>query len=170
MIKIYHNTRCRKSREAVEYLKEKKIKFTIIEYLKVNFTIEEMSMLISKLDINPINIVRKNEVIWKEKFKNLKHSDMDIINLLVSNPKLIERPIIEDSNKAVIGRYILSNKIFSKLKNLKPNKGGEIHITDALQLLINDNEKFIAHNFSGKYLDCGSMEGYINSSKEIAKL
>ena len=37
-------------------------------------------------------------------------------------------------------------------------------------LLINDNEKFIAHNFSGKYLDCGSMEGYINSSKEISKL
>jgi len=47
---------------------------------------------------------------------------------------------------------------------------GEIHITDAIQLLINDNEKFIAHNFSGKYLDCGSMEGYINSSKEISKL
>jgi UTP--glucose-1-phosphate uridylyltransferase len=53
---------------------------------------------------------------------------------------------------------------------LKPNNGGEIHITDAIQLLINDNEKFIAHNFSGKYLDCGSMKGYINSSKEIAKL
>ena len=59
---------------------------------------------------------------------------------------------------------------FLKLKNLKPSKGGEIHITDAIQLLINDNEKFIAHNFSGKYLDCGSMKGYINSSKEIAKL
>ena len=67
-------------------------------------------------------------------------------------------------------RYILPNKIFSKLKNSKPTKDGEIHITDAIQLLINDNEKFIAHNFSGKYLDCGSMEGYINSSKEIAKL
>ena len=61
-------------------------------------------------------------------------------------------------------------QIFSKLRNLKPSKGGEIHITDAIQLLINDNEKFIAHNFSGKYLDCGSMKGYINSSKEIAKL
>jgi len=85
---------------------------------------------------------------------------------------VIEKPNIKDapSNKAVIGRYILPNKIFSKLKNLKPSKGGEIHITDAIQLLINDNEKFIAHNFSGKYLDCGSMEGYINSSKEIAKL
>ncbi len=85
---------------------------------------------------------------------------------------VFEKPNIKDapSNKAVIGRYILPIKIFSKLKNLKPNKGGEIHITDAIQLLINDNEKFIAHNFSGKYLDCGSMEGYIKSSKEIAKL
>src|SRR5210317_2067554 len=85
---------------------------------------------------------------------------------------VVEKPNIKDapSNKAVIGRYILPNKIFSKLKNLKPSKGGEIHITDAIQLLINDNEKFIAHNFYGKYLDCGSMKGYINSSKEIAKL
>ena len=86
--------------------------------------------------------------------------------------RVVEKPNIKNapSNKAVIGRYILPNKIFSKLKNLKPTKGGEIHITDAIQLLINDNEKFIAHNFSGKYLDCGSMEGYINSSKEIGKL
>ena len=63
-----------------------------------------MTILISKLNIDPINLVRKNENILKEKFKNLKHSDMNIINLLVSNPKLIERPIIENSNKAVIGR------------------------------------------------------------------
>ena len=85
---------------------------------------------------------------------------------------MIEKPNIKDapSNKAVIGRYILPQKIFSKLKNLRPGKGGEIHITDAIQLLIDNNEKFIAHNFSGKYLDCGSMDGYINSSQEIAKL
>jgi UTP--glucose-1-phosphate uridylyltransferase len=85
---------------------------------------------------------------------------------------VIEKPNIKDapSNKAVIGRYILPNKIFSKLKDLKPGKGGEIHITDAIQSLIDSNEKFIAHNFSGRYLDCGSMDGYINSSKEIAKL
>ena len=85
---------------------------------------------------------------------------------------VIEKPTIKDapSNKAVIGRYILPKTIFSKLKNLKPGKGGEIHITDAIQSLINDNESFIAHNFFGKYLDCGTMTGYINSSKEIAKL
>ena len=52
----------------------------------------------------------------------------------------------------------------------EPGLGGEIHITDAIQSLINDNEKFIAHNFTGKYLDCGTMEGFIKSSIEIGKL
>tara|TARA_S200000501_G_scaffold144378_1_gene136336 strand:+ start:166 stop:981 length:816 start_codon:yes stop_codon:yes gene_type:complete len=85
---------------------------------------------------------------------------------------VVEKPSINNapSNKAVIGRYILPRTIFNKLSNLKPGKGGEIHITDAIQFLINDNENFIAHNFSGKYLDCGTMNGYVNSGKVIAKL
>ena len=84
---------------------------------------------------------------------------------------VIEKPTIKSapSTNAVIGRYILPKKIFSKLKNLKPGKGGEIHITDAIQSLIQNNEKFVAHNFTGKYLDCGSMSGYIKSTLEIAK-
>jgi UDP-glucose pyrophosphorylase len=57
-----------------------------------------------------------------------------------------------------------------KLNFLNLGKGKEIHITDAIQQLINDNEKFIAHNFEGKYLDCGTMSGYVNSSKEIGKI
>jgi UTP--glucose-1-phosphate uridylyltransferase len=56
------------------------------------------------------------------------------------------------------------------LSNQKPGKGGEVHITDAIQSLIKEKNKFIAHNFSGKYLDCGSMNGYIKSTLEIAKL
>ena len=96
--------------------------------------------------------------------KKLNITDYSI-NGVIEKPKIKEAP----SNKAVIGRYILPKKIFTKLKNLKPSKEGEIHITDAIQLLINDKEKFIAHNFTGKYLDCGTMDGYINSSKEIAK-
>ena len=85
---------------------------------------------------------------------------------------VIEKPMIKNapSNKAVIGRYILPRSIFAKLKKTKPSKGGEIHITDAIQALIKDDEKFIAHNFSGKYLDCGTMKGYINSGLEIKKL
>ena len=86
--------------------------------------------------------------------------------------RVVEKPSIQQapSRNAVIGRYILPKTIFNKLSKLKPGKGGEIHITDAIQSLINDNEKFIGHNFLGKYLDCGTMSGYIKSSVEIGKL
>ena len=91
-------------------------------------------------------------------------------NYLISD--VIEKPTSRKapSNKAVIGRYILPSSIFKKLKRLKPSQGGEKHITDAIQSLINDGEKFIAHDFLGKYLDCGTMNGYINSAKEIEKI
>jgi UTP--glucose-1-phosphate uridylyltransferase len=88
-----------------------------------------------------------------------------IIKSVVEKPSIKEAP----SNNAVIGRYILPKTIFNKLSKLKPGKGGEIHITDAIQSLISDKEKFIGHNFYGKYLDCGTMKGYINSNLEIAK-
>ena len=111
--------------------------------------------------------VKKNEVSrWgiygiKEK--------IDSINFSIKN--VVEKPTIKEapSNNAVIGRYILPKIIFNKLLKLKPSEGGEIHITDAIQLLINDNNKFVGHNFSGKYLDCGTMNGYINSTLEILK-
>tara|TARA_B110001450_G_scaffold48023_1_gene44722 strand:+ start:23 stop:838 length:816 start_codon:yes stop_codon:yes gene_type:complete len=85
---------------------------------------------------------------------------------------VIEKPSIKNapSNNAVIGRYILPITIFKKLKILKPGKNNEIHITDAIQLLIKEDQKFIGHNFHGKYLDCGTMSGYINSSLEISKI
>ena len=97
--------------------------------------------------------------------KKLNITDYSIKGV-IEKPKIKEAP----SNKAVIGRYILPKNIFSKLKNIKPSQGGEIHITDAIQELINENKQFIAHNFSGKYLDCGSMKGYIKSSMEISKI
>jgi len=91
-------------------------------------------------------------------------------NFTIKN--VVEKPSIKlaPSNNAVIGRYILPKIIFNKLSKLKPGKGGEIHITDAIQSLISENYKFIGHNFSGKYLDCGTMKGYINSTLEISKI
>ena len=114
-----------------------------------------------------MNVERKTISRWGI-FKLDKKIDNK--NYLIND--VIEKPSIKNapSNKAVIGRYILPKKIFSKLLKQKPGRGGEIHITDAIQSLIKENNKFIAHNFSGKYLDCGSMNGYIKSSKEIAKL
>ena len=114
-----------------------------------------------------MNVERKTISRWGI-FKLDKKIDNK--NYLIND--VIEKPSIKNapSNKAVIGRYILPKKIFSKLLKQKPGRGGEIHITDAIQSLIKENNKFIAHNFSGKYLDCGSMNGYIKSSEEIAKL
>ena len=113
-----------------------------------------------------MNVNKKTVSRWGI-FKLNKKLDRNnyLIKDVVEKPSIASAP----SNKAVIGRYILPYKIFSKLSKLKPGKGGEIHITDAIQSLIYDNNKFIAHNFSGKYLDCGSMNGYIKSTLEIAK-
>jgi|TARA_B110000027_G_scaffold5706_1_gene5253 UTP--glucose-1-phosphate uridylyltransferase len=111
--------------------------------------------------------VNKNEVSrWG--IYNVKNK-IDNMNFVIKN--VVEKPTISQapSNNAVIGRYILPKSIFSKLTNLKPGKGGEIHITDAIQSLIDEDNKFIGHNFSGKYLDCGTMSGYINSTLEMAK-
>ena len=114
-----------------------------------------------------MNVNKKTVTRWGIYKLNKK---IDKNNYLIKD--VIEKPSVKKapSNKAVIGRYILPRSIFSKLKTTKPSKGGEIHITDAIQALINDKEKFIAHNFQGKYLDCGTMNGYISSTLEISKL
>ena len=85
---------------------------------------------------------------------------------------LIEKPSFKTapSNYAVIGRYILPYKIFNILRKQKAGKNGEIHITDAIKTLIHQNYKFVGHVFSGKYLDCGTMKGYINSTLEMTKI
>ena len=85
---------------------------------------------------------------------------------------VIEKPNVKlaPSNYSVIGRYILPTKIFKILRKQKPGRNGEIHITDAIRTLIHQKNKFIGHVFSGKYLDCGTMQGYTNSSKEISNL
>jgi UTP--glucose-1-phosphate uridylyltransferase len=84
---------------------------------------------------------------------------------------IVEKPSVQKapSNYAVIGRYILPKKIMQKLKNLKPGQGGEIHITDAIKNLIDNGENFYGSIFKGKYLDCGTLAGYINSGIQITK-
>ncbi len=115
------------------------------------------SMKVNKKTVNRWGIYSIYKKIDKDNF---------YINDVVEKPNIKQAP----SNFAIIGRYILHKKIFNKLKNQKKGKGGEIHITDAIKKLIRDGEKFIGHNFKGKYLDCGTMDGYINSSVEISKL
>ena len=95
---------------------------------------------------------------------------LDKLNFKISD--VVEKPNIKDapSNNAIVGRYILPKKIFYYLKNQKKGKGGEVHITDSIKRMILEKNLFIGHNFKGKYLDCGSMNGYINSGFKISKL
>ena len=105
-MKIYHNPRCSKSREGLKVLEASNQKFEIVEYIKNPLTEKELKALIELLQIKPIDLVRKNEAIWKEKFKNKTLTDPQIIKAMVTYPKLIERPILTDGKKAIIGRPV----------------------------------------------------------------
>ena len=97
-------------------------------------------------------------------FKNRSKNSF-LINEVIEKPKLSESP----SNYAIIGRYILPKKILSVLKNQGKGKGGEIHITDAIKTLVKRNEKFYGNIFKGKYIDCGTLEGFVKSSITVSK-
>ncbi len=115
------------------------------------------SMKVKKKNVSRWGIYSKIKKINKNNF---------LINDVVEKPSQKKAP----STNAVIGRYILPKDIFRKLEKQKKGVGGEVHITDSIRKLIKDQYKFIGHNFAGKYLDCGTMSGYIKSSIEISKL
>jgi arsenate reductase len=103
-MKIYHNPRCRKSREGLAILEEANQPFEIIEYLKNPPTEKELREVLSKLKISPIDLVRLKEPVWKENYRNKNLNDDEIIKAMIDHPKLIERPIVIKGNKAVLGR------------------------------------------------------------------
>jgi arsenate reductase len=104
MITIYHNPRCTKSREGLCEIENLNQPFEIRKYLDDPFTKTELEEVIKKLNINPIELVRTKESIWIENYKGKELSDAQIIQAMLENPKLIERPIIVNGNKAVIAR------------------------------------------------------------------
>lgn len=103
MITIYHNPRCRKSREGLEILENSGKDYKIREYLKDPLNEVEIKLLLNKLNLTPIQLVRKNENKWKE-YKDKDLSNLELIRILANNPDLIERPIVETEYSAVIGR------------------------------------------------------------------
>ena len=107
------------------------------------------------------SIISKLPNVFQEEVWDLYIQENDVIE----KPKLSEAP----SNYAIIGRYILPMKILSVLKNQRKGKGGEIHITDAIKTLVKKNEKFYGNIFKGKYIDCGTLDGFVNSGLTISK-
>ena len=103
-MKILHNPRCRKSREGLKILEDSGQDFTIVEYLKEPLTKEQLSEVLSKLGMNAMDLVRKNEKEWKENFKGREMSEEEVVAAMVAHPKLIERPIVISGDRAVVGR------------------------------------------------------------------
>ena len=104
MITIYHNAMCSKSRGCLQTLETEGLEITIIRYMDSPLTQTEIELLLKKLDIKPIELVRKKEKIWIDKFEGKSLTDGKIIDMLVQHPELIERPIVVNGDKAVIAR------------------------------------------------------------------
>ena len=103
--KIYHNPRCSKSRQTLEILKKNNIDIEVIEYLKFPLDKNQISDLLKKLNISARELLRRGEEIYrKENLSNKDFSDEFLIDAMVKNPILIERPIVTFNNKAIIGR------------------------------------------------------------------
>lgn len=106
MIQIYHNSRCSKSRECLAFIEETGQQYEVIKYLEDVPSFEELKAILIKLDIKPLELVRQKEKIWIENFKGKEMSDEEVIQAMISNPILIERPIVINGNKAIIARPI----------------------------------------------------------------
>ncbi|HXJ97646.1 MAG TPA: arsenate reductase (glutaredoxin) [Gelidibacter sp.] len=104
MISIYHNPRCSKSREGLAILESQNKDYQVIKYMDDILSVEKLKEIIQILKIKPIELVRTNELIWKQNYKNSELSDDQIIDAMISHPNLIERPIVIHGNKGVIGR------------------------------------------------------------------
>ncbi len=103
-MKIYHNPRCSKSRQTLQLIKDSGQEIEIVEYLNSPPTFEELKSIIDYLGITPEQLLRKNEAIYKEQFKGKSLSDDEWIQAMIDYPKLMERPIVVDGKKAVLGR------------------------------------------------------------------
>ncbi len=103
-MEIYHNPRCQKSRQTLKILQEAKVDFEIRKYLDDPPTVDELRSVLEKLDIKPQALIRKNEEVYKNEFKGQDLSDEEWIEVMVANPRLIERPIVIQGERAVLGR------------------------------------------------------------------
>lgn len=104
MTTIYHNPRCRKSRETLELIRNQGIEPEIILYLENTPSVTDLKQLVDQLNIQPIDLVRKQEAAWKESFKGKDLTDDQILQAMCDHPKLIERPIVVNSGRAALGR------------------------------------------------------------------
>jgi arsenate reductase len=104
-MKIYHNPRCRKSRETLQLIQNAGIEPEIIEYLKETPSVDDLDAILKKLKLEPQDVMRKGEAVYKElKLKEKDLTRQQALKIMIENPKLIERPIVVKGRKAILGR------------------------------------------------------------------
>jgi arsenate reductase (glutaredoxin) len=103
-IQILYNPRCSKCREALSFLEGESCEVEIVEYLKDSLTKKELKNILSKLGLKAFDIVRQKEALFIKKFAGKKFTNEEWVQILLENPILIERPIVIDGYKAIIGR------------------------------------------------------------------
>ena len=103
-VQIYHNPRCSKSRQTLAILEEQGVQADVVEYLKTPPSAAELKAILHKLGLSPMQLMRKGEAEFKEHVKDKKLDDAALIDMMVANPILIERPIVIQGEKAAIGR------------------------------------------------------------------
>lgn len=104
-VTIYHNPRCSKSRQTLDLVRSKTDDIEIVEYLKTPPAHEELANIVELLAIAPRDLCRKKEAEYKAAgIDNSALSDQEVMDLMIQNPKVIERPIVVFNGKAVIGR------------------------------------------------------------------
>lgn len=103
-LSMYHNPRCSKSREALELLTNEGVEVETIDYINNPPTRDELKALLKKLGLKAADLVRKNEPVYAEKYKNRKMTSATWITAMMKNPRLIQRPILISEDQAIIGR------------------------------------------------------------------
>lgn len=106
MYTIYHNTRCKKSRAGLQYLIDKGMEHQVRDYLKEPLSEEELSTLLMKLHKKPLDMIRTHEEYFRKELKGLNLNEDEWIKVMIENPKLIHRPIVEGRYKAVLGNPV----------------------------------------------------------------
>lgn len=102
-MKIYHNPRCAKSRAGLKYLEDSGREFEIVKYLEEGITVNELGDIIARTGKKPFDFVRTQEQDYKNEFKGKILSDAAWLKILAENPKLLQRPIVVNGDKAVLG-------------------------------------------------------------------
>ncbi|MBN1597495.1 MAG: hypothetical protein JW894_04335 [Bacteroidales bacterium] len=102
-MKIYYNPRCKKSRAGLDYLSSRTNDFEIIDYLKTGLSKEDLEEILLKSNAKPVEIVRKQEEIFKKELKGRSFTNDEWIEIIVENPKLLQRPWVVTKHKAVLG-------------------------------------------------------------------